>query len=245
MGVRYYLSGCAHTQTFRSNLGQLLSHDIQKSDNIVFVAGEPTDKDYAFASAKWFISELRDIGIIFNNVKVIHSYSPRHLVKYWIGNADIIVMLGGNPIKQKRMCKQLHIWEALRTYDGIMLGMSAGAMNMSQYIIIPPHAYVYPEGIIREGLNKDNLSIVPHNNFIDDEYPDEYWAPDGLYKKDDMISISEYLGPFYLLQDVDVACDDTEITCSTFIRADDTGFEIYREYEGRVWEVNRNGIYLI
>ena len=40
MGVRYYLSGCAHTKTFHNTLGNLLSYDINKTDNIVFIAGE-------------------------------------------------------------------------------------------------------------------------------------------------------------------------------------------------------------
>lgn len=245
MGVRYYLSGCAHTKTFHNTLGNLLSHDINKTDNIVFIAGEPTDKDYAFSSAEWFLRELSDIGIHFQNFKVIHYYSPRHLVKHWVSNADMIVLLGGNPVRQKRMCKQLHIWKLLKEYGGIMLGMSAGAMNMSQYIIIPPHAYVYPDGIIRDGLNKDNISIVPHNNFMDNEYPEEYKAPDGLYWKEDLISIANDLGPFYLLQDVDITIDETEINCNTFIRADNTEHKIYRENKGRVWEVQGNQITLI
>ena len=245
MGIRYYLSGCAHIDAFNNVLGDLLVQDIKKTDNIVFITGDPTDRYGVVKSAEWFTRELSARDIVFNDVKVIHLYSPHHLAKQWVANADMIVLLGGNPVRQKRMCKRLHIWELLNEYDGIMLGMSAGAMIMSQYIIIPPHDYLYPQGIIRDGLNKDNVSILPHNNITDNEYPEECETFDGVYRKDDMIDIANELGSFYLLQDVHISdSDETDICCHTLIRGDDNGYQIYRENEGRVWEVMGNRIEL-
>ena len=84
------------------------------------------------------------------------------------------MLMGGCPFKQKQLCEKLGIIDELKKYDGVMMGFSAGAMLMSKYIIITPCSEEYPDFRIEPGLDLDGISIYPHNNTADTEYPDEF-----------------------------------------------------------------------
>ena len=53
-------------------------------------------------------------------------------------NASMIMITGGNPYILKEMCEKMGIMDTLKSYDGLMMGYSAGAMLMSEKIIITP-----------------------------------------------------------------------------------------------------------
>ena len=245
MGVRYYLSGCAHTRSFNNNLGNLLIKDITQTNNIVFIAGEPEDHEFTRGSAIWFLKELKRRHVVFDRYHVIISTTPYYLAQRWIKTADMIVLFGGNPLKQKKMCKTLGIYKMLRDFDRIMLGMSAGAMLMSEKIIITPISEEYPDLIIRDGLNKDGISIYPHNNTELDEYPECIERGNGeVYWRRDFFDAYDLAGPFYLLQDIHENIASRDICHQSFIRADGN-VVIHYENNGKAWIVNKNDINLI
>ena len=53
-----------------------------------------------------------------------------------IEKSSFVMLMGGNPFKQKELCHNLDLLGELQNYNGVMLGFSAGAMLMSKYIII-------------------------------------------------------------------------------------------------------------
>ena len=158
-----------------------------------------------------------------------------------VREASFVMLMGGDPFKQKEMCVKLGLLDELKKYDGVMLGFSAGAMLMSKYIIITPCSEKYPVFHIEEGLNLDELSIYPHNNTSSEEYPDELAAGDEKYNKSDLIKVANEYGKFYLLQDYQR--DDGMFDIS-IIKSTDGNVEYYIENSGKVWEVN-NGINLV
>ena len=82
-------------------------------------------------------------------------------------------------------------------FDGIMMGMSAGAMLMSKYIIVTPCSDKYPDFRIENGLNLDGISIYPHNNTDLEEYPEVLCVGKEIFKRDDFISDSKKYGNCY------------------------------------------------
>lgn len=118
-----------------------------------------------------------------------------------IAKARFVMLMGGDPFKQKEMCEKLGILEELKRYNGIMLGFSAGSMLMSKYIIITSCSEEYPDFHIEEGLNFDGISIYPHSNTFEENYPDTLVVGDETYQKKDLIRVAKEYGIFYLLQD--------------------------------------------
>lgn len=235
-GVRYYLSGCAHNHTFENKLGEWLAHDITKTGSLVFIAGEVDNHYRTEVAGQWFTKELESIGKSFEKVYAISKKTPAYLARKWVKSADMIVMLGGNPIEQKAMCRKIKIWRMLRNYDGIMLGMSAGAMNMSEYVMVLPISHEYPDFNIVPGLNRDGISIYPHNNTTKDEYPEMIALDYGeTYWRNDIIAASDDAGPFLLLQDIHEESDGVDICHHSFVRATDFSVEVVYEHNAKAW----------
>ena len=236
MGVRYYLSGCAHQHTFDSTLGSCLTTDITKTGSLVFIAGEVDNHYRTETAGQWFTQELESIGKSFDRVYVISKKTPAYLARKWVRSADMIVMLGGNPFEQKAMCRKMKIWRLLRNFDGVMLGMSAGAMCMSEYIISVPCSEEYPELDIRPGLNRDGISIFPHNNTWEDTYPESLSLEFGeTYLRKDVIDASDDAGPYLLLQDIHEDVDGVDVCHHSFIRATDFHVEVMYENNAKAW----------
>lgn len=118
-----------------------------------------------------------------------------------VRDACFIMLMGGDPFKQKELCEKLGLLEELKKYNGIMLGFSAGAMLMSKHIIVTPCSEEYPDFHIDDGLNLDGISIYPHNNTNQEDYPDTLVVGDETYQKCDLIKVASDYGDYYLLQD--------------------------------------------
>ena len=118
-----------------------------------------------------------------------------------------------------------------------MLGLSAGAMFMSKYIIITPCSEEYPDFHIEEGLNLDGISIYPHNNTPLEEYPFELLSGDEVYKKGDLVKVAEEYGEYYLLQDYQREDGLTDVSA---IKCNDGSIEYYTENDGKIWKVNND-----
>lgn len=152
------------------------------------------------------------------------------------------MLMGGDPFKQKEMCEKLGIMEDLKKYDGVMLGMSAGAMLMSKYIIVTPCSEEYPDFHIEEGLNLDGISIYPHNNTKEVEYPEELITEDEIYKKEDLIKVAGEYGKYYLIQDYQREDGMFDIS---FVKSNNSNIEYHIENDGKIWEADKDIILIV
>ena len=112
---------------------------------------------------------------------------------------------------------------------------------MSKYIIITPCNEKYPDFNIEKGLNFDELSIYPHNNTSNEDYPNELVCGDETYKKEDLIKVAKEYGEFYLLQD---NLREDGLFDISIIKSTNGNVEFYTENEGKIWKVS-NDINLI
>jgi peptidase E len=113
-----------------------------------------------------------------------------------------------------------------------MVGLSAGAMFMSKYIIITPCSEEYPDFQVEEGLNLDGVSIYPHNNTDEKEYPEKLVSGDETYVKNDLLKVAAEYGEFYLIQDHLRESGETDVS---LIKVADGRLEYYVENQGKIW----------
>ncbi|MBR4085338.1 MAG: Type 1 glutamine amidotransferase-like domain-containing protein [Lachnospiraceae bacterium] len=144
------------------------------------------------------------------------------------------MLLGGNPFQLKELCVELDLINALQDYNGLMVGLSAGAMFMSKYIIITPCSEEYPDFQVEEGLNLDGISIYPHNNTEEEEYPQRLVAGDETYVRNDLLKVAAEYGEFYLIQD---HLRESGATDVSLIKVSDGRVEYYTENQGKIWKV--------
>lgn len=238
--VRYYCSGFDASNAFGHGLGEMIKNELTDTKSIVYIPGNPEKIEKAINKyVPAFREHFRKEKIVFEKEYLIspdiNSKDAQEIVK----NASFIMLMGGDPFKQKKLCENLGLIPILKKYNGVMLGFSAGAMLMSKYIIITPCSEEYPDFHIEEGLDLDNISIYPHSNTTEEIYPDILNTGDERYQKEDLIKVAKEYGEFYLLQDS--LNEEGKIDVS-IIKSVDGNLDIYTEYNGKVWKVTSNNI---
>lgn len=241
MSVNYFCSGFDVDNAFGRGLGERFKSELKDTKSIVFIPGGENKIDKAREKyLPIFLDHFEKVGIVFEKNYLITPETTN--AKELIDNASFIMLMGGDPFSQKELCEKLDIIENLRNYNGVLLGMSAGAMLMSKYIIVTPCSEEYPEFRIEEGLNLSDLSVYPHNNFEGEEYPDVLNIGDETYRKNDLISVASQYGEFYLLQDHFV---DKGITNVSYIRTSEKDIEFIPEHDGKIFVCTKEGINLL
>lgn len=240
--IRYYCSGFDTTNAFGHGLGEMFKKELKDTKSILYIPSsfETLDK----VKTKYmpeFIEHFKKVGINFDKINLITPDVSSEDAKEMIRNASFVLLMGGNPFKQREICIKLDIIEELKKYNGVMLGISAGAMMMSKYIIVTPCSEEYPDFHIEEGLNLDDISIYPHNNTSSNIYPDTLVVGDETYQKEDFIKVAKEYGNFYLLQD-NLREDGT--TDVSLIKSINGNLEYYTENEGKIWCVSPTNVFL-
>lgn len=242
MAVYYYCSGFDINNAFFPSLANRLKSEIKDNKSILYIPGSPDNLDKTLNKyIPAFTNHFKRIGIEFEKVNLITYDTDESTAKELIRNASFIMLMGGDPYKQKDLCETLGLISELKNYNGVILGMSAGAMLMSKNIIIVPCSNEYPNFHIEEGLNLSNISIYPHNNFIGNEFPKCIVNDEEITKSSDLIEVAKKYGEFYLLQDNYISDDITEVS---LIRASGSDIEFITNNNGRVWKVTKSGIEL-
>lgn len=232
--IRYYCSGFDNNNAFGHGLGDMFKEELKNTKRITYIpAGEKRVKKAISKYIPIFNNHFKNVGIIFDEVNVITPDLSKEEAKKMVQTASFIMLMGGDPFEQLKMCKDLDIVSEIKEFDGILLGISAGAMIMSKYIIITPCSEDYPDFQIGEGLNFDNLSIYPHNNTTCEDYPEELYANDELYKRVDLLKVAHEYENFYLIQDYEREDGLFDIS---YIKSINGDIELFTENDGRIWE---------
>ena len=231
--TRYYCSGFDINNAFGHGLGSMFLNELKNTKSIVYIPGG-ADKMQKVRDkyVPIFTEHFKNVGIQFENSTIIDPTMSQVEAQKAVREASFIMLMGGNPFKQKELCEKLGLLEELKKYDGVMLGLSAGAMLMSKYIIITPCSEEYPHFHIEDGLNLDGISIYPHNNTNQEDYPDTVVVGGETYRKTDLIKVASEYGKFYLLQDFQREDGLFDIS---IIKSSNGNIEYYTENDGKIW----------
>ena len=240
--TRYYCSGFDINHAFGHGLGSMFLNELNNTKSIVYIPGgaakmQKVREKYVPA----FTQHFKNAGIQFDNSIIIDPDMSRDEAQKAVRDASFIMLMGGDPFKQKELCEKLGLLEELKKYDGVMLGFSAGAMLMSKHIIITPCSEEYPDFHIEDGLDFDGISIYPHNNTNQEEYPSTLVVGDETYQKEDLIKVAKEYGEFYLLQDY---VREDGLTDVSIIKSTNGNLEFYTENDGKIWTVKSEEIVL-
>ena len=231
--TRYYCSGFDINNAFGHGLGSMFLNELRDNKSVVYIPGG-VDKMQKVREkyVPVFTEHFKNAGIQFDNCIIIDPDMSPDVAQKAVREASFIMLMGGDPFKQKELCEKLGLLEELKKYDGVMLGFSAGAMLMSKHIIITPCSEEYPDFHIEDGLNLDGISIYPHNNTNHEDYPDTLVVGDETYRKDDLVKVVSDYGDYYLLQDY---LREDGLTDVSIIKSTNGNLEFYIENNGKIW----------
>lgn len=178
-----YAGAIPDVNDFLTNLRKFTS----KFDCVVMVANDPTDFEMTDFYASLLFQSLKLSGLDFKT-KVVFDDRNKNRAEEIFANADLIFLSGGKVDVQNVFFKNIEMGKLLRTSTGLIVGGSAGAMNLGETVLC------YPDFI--KGIGLWNKIIVPHFDGENKSYKrdgvDEYNNLMDLSVDRELIGIDEH-----------------------------------------------------
>ena len=161
MGICYFFSGFDKEKGFTPEIGKSLRASITERKSLVFVASCPYGHEktdlYTGFQTNWF----RDAGIVFENVYVLDDRKTESECTEIIKNASAVFLCGGMTLLQIEFIQKYNLIPLLQQIGGVIMGMSAGAINMA----VNSFCSAYDDSSkthIYEGISLADISVEPH-----------------------------------------------------------------------------------
>lgn len=240
MPIYYLCSGFGMEHSFVNKFGELLSADLTNRNSLVAIPCTENSEELQ-VHLSFFTEQLAEAGIIFRNHIILSSSMTQTEQCDYIKHADLIYFMGGYPFAQKEFIVRNKLEDTLRSYQGVVLGISAGAMNMSKYIIMVTDGPNSNETRIEEGLGLVDFSVFPHCAFSGDTFAPSFYIGADLVDSTKLLQESQGKGDIYFLQNK----TETDTLKISFIRVENNKPQFVSMYDGKVWKATKNGFEII
>ncbi len=157
----YILTSMFHNG-FDAQTAEVFRQKIRKRNKFAFVASEfeklheKTDKYF-----RLFLNMFEEVGIHFEQAYVIDGRMRADEAQQSVAEADVIWLSGGDTLTQFRYFQKYGLDTVFKQHDGIIIGMSAGSINMAKTSICTLSCGHYKQEIY-DGLACVDISVEPH-----------------------------------------------------------------------------------
>ena len=159
-GVRFPIP-LTNTNSYLSNLKNYIS----KYDSVVVVANNPISYEITDMYANFLFASLDLSDLKFKNKTILDNRNKKN-AKTIIENANLIFLSGGKLECQLDFFAEIGLRELIKNHNGLIIGGSAGAMNLCNYACNFPEALDEVNSKQREyflkGLGFHNELLIPH-----------------------------------------------------------------------------------
>ena len=165
---------------------------------VLLISAAPDDRGFTDSVRKGMSDCIHASGIGTEKIVMLdrrNAAKAPELVRW----ADWIILCGGHVPTQNRFIHEIGLKELMKSFDGVVMGCSAGSMNCAD------HVYSHPElpGEARDpqykrwlrGLGLTDINLVPHFEQV------RYALVDGLRLFEDVAFPDSWGHRFYTFQD--------------------------------------------
>ena len=192
MGIYCFFSGFDKDNGFPSEIGKRLRENIRAKQSLVFIASSPGGHEKTDLYTRGHINWFQKAGIVFEKVDVLDDRKTARECAQLIKDASAIFLCGGTALPQMEFIRQNKLIPLLRRFDGVMMGMSAGAINMAENAFYSADDD-YGQTHIYKGIGLVDISVEPH------------------FVTDNTELLEKELLPFSEKIDIYAMCDDSAI----------------------------------
>lgn len=165
--------------------------------HVVFVCSDPTDHAGTCSFASIATAAFAEAGTHFASYQVLDG-TTAHKAYQMIVHSDFLVLCGGHVPTQNAFFRKIRLRHILKHFQGTVMGISAGSMNLADTVYIQPEepGESAPEfQRFAPGLGLTQINILPHYQKVKDNYLD------GLRLYED-ITFADSMGhAFFVLPD--------------------------------------------
>lgn len=139
----------------------LVKKYLKNNSAILFIASTKDDFEKVDMYSDLLFESLKLSGIVFDEYNVLDNRTINKAQEY-INKADFIFLSGGDTFLQSEFFKEFKLKELLKGFNGIIVGQSAGSINMAKNVFNSPEQGENSEPICFEGLGLTEINIEPH-----------------------------------------------------------------------------------
>lgn len=145
------------THHFTDEIAEMLRENLTARGKLVFISAWPEDHGRNDEDSHGMHEMFAERGLAFAAHYVIdRRMSAPEAVKL-VQEADCIFLMGGDPMLQMQLIRDLGLVLELRESHAVILGVSAGAMNMGKQV-----AEIWDSKAFYEGLGLADITIKSH-----------------------------------------------------------------------------------
>ncbi|MEK5038467.1 Type 1 glutamine amidotransferase-like domain-containing protein [Sporosarcina sp. FSL K6-3457] len=158
MKTHYYLGW--FSDFFPENLGRVLQEDITDRKSLAMISSNPSIyEDDGATERSW----LDQAGIMFDEYHLINYRVQKEDAQKLIQNASVIFLLGGSILNLNGFLMEYELSELIKKSSAVMMGASAGAINMSaKWLCSKNFGDKVEVSSVYDGIGLDNFSVLSH-----------------------------------------------------------------------------------
>ncbi len=139
-----------------------LKDTLKKKKKVVYISSDINSTPDSVAEyARIFFDSMKMVDILFEQYYILDG-TKVDKAKEYIENADLVFLCGGDTYNQHLLFEKMRLKEILSTYSGIVMGQSAGAINMAEHCFNSPEELEELEPVFFDGLGLTNINVEPH-----------------------------------------------------------------------------------
>ena len=205
--ILYFFSGFSSSDGFPPRIAESLRGHIVAREFLVFIATDPDNHSGTDEYAKGITRRFYEAGMEFAAVHVLDGRKSEAECAKLVGDASVVFLMGGRTLLQYQFIMKNNLACLLKRHGGVIMGISAGAINMAEFALLAPTtmgdgstAIMYKgesladiPAIIYRGVGLADISVTPH------------------YSSNDKASMDNVLLPFSHKIDIYAMGDDSAI----------------------------------
>lgn len=189
----------------KNGLIDQLEDSLKEKRAVLYISADPTDTKKVEMYANILFEALKLSGIEFDNYYILDEESKEHAKEY-VDKADFVFLSGGNTFSQNKFFSEINLKELLRNFSGVIMGQSAGSINLAEDVFNSPENMENSDPIYLKGLGAININVEPHFKFSD-----KYFNEAEEYNRDYILKESKKRNIFALCDGSHIKIDDKTI----------------------------------
>lgn len=179
---------------------------LPQNPRVLFVASNPDDHAGTCRFGADVFCAFAEAGITFSKYSVLDAANAQSAKKL-VHSSDFIIFAGGHVPTQNAFLNAIRMRQLLSDFDGVVMGISAGSMNLADVVYVQPEepGESSPEfQRFARGLGLTEYQILPHYQKVKDN------ILDGLRLYEDITYTDSMGNSFLVLPDGSYIYQDDE-----------------------------------
>jgi len=145
------------THHFSDTIAQTLRENLPQRESLVFISAWPEDYARNDDDSDGMHEMFAECGMTFADHRVIDRRTSVADAARLLQEAECIFLMGGDATKQMTLIRDLGLVQELLSSHAVILGVSAGSMNMGRYV-----ADVWETKALYDGIGLTNITMKGH-----------------------------------------------------------------------------------